>query len=188
MAYSVAFKGVAPILFDRFAGSTETKMPTERKAYFLNEKEKTLMLPALNIYSMLSSQNGLSAARLIGGKKWKEVSSAVLSHVRIDPLEIPLVDEKGEVIKFTGFDGERFIERVDKAIVIKGRLQIPQMKLRFQLNPPWGLRFRVYVAENNIIDSELLRSLFEHSGEQIGLGSFRPLFGRFVVSDFKFVK
>lgn len=181
MPYEIYLRGLVPILFNRYLGK-EVELPTERKAYYLDEKEKILMIPCLNIFSMLANQNCMSAVKLLGGKRPKELSSAIYSYIRIEPFEIPLIDEKGETIKFTGFDGKRFLERFDVARVNKG---IPVEVKRFQLNPPWGLRFKAYIKDNPNIDAELLRSLLERAGSQIGLGCFRPLFGRFELKEFK---
>ncbi len=172
--------GTRPILFDAYPGTKETKVPPERKLYFHQDGE-TLVIPAINIYSMLASQNTLSAARILEPKNYRQLANRILSSLYIKEQEIVLVDEQKKPIKFSGFDGIRFDIRRDIARVKKGSLCIPKETERPMLKLPWQADFHILVLDNSgyILDFETIRTLFEIAGRQIGLGTFRPIFGLF---------
>ena len=169
----VSLKGITPIMFDRYAGSNDEQLPTMQKAYY--SSKKTLVFPALNIISFLSSQNTESAPQRVVGKKWKTVAKAALSFVQIEPFEIPILREGKPV-------GENDLTVMSHvARVKKGNLSVPNPKERPVLSLPWNIEFDMTLLETNELSENVLRKLFEVGGLAIGLGTFRGVFGKFVV-------
>jgi hypothetical protein len=168
---NVTLKGIRPIMFDRFA-SMKTELSPEDKVY---QKDGMLTIPAKNIMSFLSAVNTESATQRVMGKKWKSICKAALSFVDIDPLDI-FFDRDGERIPAS--DVEII---VDKAIIKKGALSIPSEKQRPVLNLPWSLSFTIELFQNQDLNDAMLKKIFEDGGIMIGIGSYRGVYGKFIV-------
>lgn len=168
---NVTLKGIRPIMFDRFA-SMKSELSPHDKVY---QRDGTLVFPARNIMSFLSAANTESAPRRIMGKKWATICKACLSFVGVAPFEIPF-NRDGELIPADA------VEIVfDKAIVKKGSLSIPSEKQRPLLDLPWSLAFTLELFQNADLNEAILRRLFEEGGIMIGLGTYRGIYGKFIV-------
>jgi len=174
----VILSGLRELMFDRYSGDNKKDLRPEQKMY-LNEKME-LIFPAANILSFLCAENTKSAAKFFYDKReYKDIAQAILSHVVIEPVEIPITRDGKTPIKFTGFkNGE--IEIHKSVARLKGG--IPNPKERPMLRLPWQIQFKLTLYENKWIDEEALRNLFEQGGMLIGLGTFRGVFGKFAVS------
>lgn len=177
--FAVKLKGIAPIMFDRFE-SMKTDLSPRDKVY---QKNGVLVLPSTNITSFLSAQNTESAPQRIIGKTWKKVAKAALSFVSIAPFEIEFTAD-GETIPV---DSESIYIKSDKAIVKKGQLSIPSPKERPVLSLPWSLEFTLTLIQNSDLNENILRRLFEEGGITIGLGTYRGVYGKFIVEEWKTV-
>jgi len=179
----VSLVGVRPIMFDRYPGDNNTQLRPEEKFYLTEEKK--IYLPSINLYSMLVAENGKSACKQYCGKNWRTVSQCIASQTNIEPFEI-IFTADGKDIIFDGFDSKIYVHQ-SVARVKKGSLSIPSPKSRPVIAPPWELSFEIVMEESKDLTFETMRNLFNHSGN-IGLGTFRPFFGRFKVDKFEVVK
>ena len=177
---SVELEGVTPIMFDRYPGDNDTKLPPEQKFYFLNG-DASLCLPAINIYSFLGAQNTRSVAKMFGGKGYKNLAAALCGFVAISPMRIPLT-AKGKAVEFNGFDGKQFEIFVGVPRLVNG---IPNPNDRPVLNPPWELSFELTIFPNEFFKEARLRELVELGGQALGLGTYRGVYGKFGVADWK---
>jgi hypothetical protein len=180
----VLLRGVRPLMFDRYPGNNTTQLKPEEK-FNLNEKY-IIVLPSINLYSMLVSENGKSACKQYCGKNWRMVAQCIAAQTLIEPFEIPIFGDNDKPIKFCGFN-EKIKIHNSVARVRKGSLSIPSVKIRPMILPPWGLKFNIEIEESKDLSFETMRNLFNHSGN-IGIGTFRPFFGRFVVDLFEHIK
>lgn len=175
----VVLTGLTPIMFDRYSGDNKTELTADQKLY-LNDKRE-LVLPNLNIISFLSAQNTESATkRVLPPREYKPVAASLLSCISIDPLDIPFLRD-GKPIKVGPFindkDGvsgmhvERHVARLPKGI--------PNPKVRPVLPLKWSLEFElsIYPAEN--LNEALIERIFTQGGIQIGLGTYRGVYGKF---------
>jgi hypothetical protein len=177
----VTLTGLADIMFDRYPGDNKTQLTPEKKFYFMPDGE-TLMFPSMNLISFLSAQNTDSAPkRLIDKRKYKEVASAILSFTAITPFEIPFTSN-GEPVKFSEFDAKKFYVHNSVARLAKG---VPNPKARPVLRTPWELGFEISIFPNKEFTEDMLHDLFVRGGLAIGLGTFRGVFGKFKVSEWK---
>lgn len=182
---SVVLRGLVPIMFDRYAGDNQTQLDPHQKMYY-GEDLRTLVLPATNISSFLSSINTTSAPKRLLGKKGNAVAQACLSYVQISPFLIPITRD-GKPIVFGAFKGDRdpdtgiFIHR-SVARLPKG---VPNPKVRPVLPCPWEVAFDLTIYPNNEIKEEMLQKLFKEGGLALGLGTFRGVFGKFEVLSWK---
>ena len=181
LEFKVKLVGLTPILFDRYSGSNEEELAPEKKVYLAGDGS-TLVLPALNISSFLSSENGESAPKRICGKKWKVVCHAALSFVTIQPLLIPFSGPDGGLLS-TASSQLHIVRHV--ARMKKGTMVIPNPKVRPQLDPPWQLSFTIALWRNPDLHEDMLARLFVEGGRQIGLGTWRGLFGKFEVAEWE---
>jgi len=165
--------GLRPLMFDRYAGDNTTQLPTAEKLYLT--PERLLTIPAINLYSLLCSENS-SVTKMFFGKQGKMVGLGIKSYTTIEPFEIPILDKQGQ-IRFEGFN-EQIKMHYATARVKKGSLFIPQSKERPLVSLPWRIEFTVNYIDNKFCTPENLRQCFEQGGT-LGLGTFRPFFGRY---------
>ena len=123
---------------------------------------------------------------MIGGRGFKNFANALLGFVMIEPDNIPLT-RNGEPIEFTGFrDGvdkkARIYVDVRVARLDKG---IPNPKERPVVELPWELAFKLTIIRNDEFDETLLKTAFSKGGIAIGLGTYRGVFGKFVVEEWE---
>lgn len=183
--WTVRLKGVAPIMFDRYAGDNKTQLPVESKMYFL-PKTRQLCMPSMNLSSFLSAKNSTSVAKLIGGRAYSALANALLGFVMIAPTNIPLL-RGGSPITFNGFQDDRDEQAgiyVDRRVarLAKG---IPNPKVRPVVELPWELEFQISLIKNDEVDETLLKTAFARGGLAIGLGTYRGVFGKFVIESWE---
>ena len=193
MVRRVTLEALTHFMFDRYAGDNNTQLEPEQKLYFMSDL-KTIALPAINIMSFLSSVNTTSAPKRLMGKKGNSIAQACLSYVTVEgdvsqggDLEMIPFMRGGKPIVFGKFQGDRDpvsgIEiRRHVARLPKG---IPNPKVRPVLinDPahPWTLTFILKLYPNNEVKEELLQKLFKDGGVALGLGTWRGVFGKFVI-------
>jgi hypothetical protein len=180
--FQVHFKGIKPILFDRYPGNNTTKLPPEKKLYLT--KEWVVYLPAINIYASLASDSPNCAAKLEFGKTANKIKIGIQSFFHFDESELIFSDDDGKPIVFEGFDEKRFVVFNHIAKVKKGTLSIPSPKERPGIMPPWNIRFQCELLPNEMVNPNDLKLLFERS-QIMGHGTFRPQFGGFKMIQFE---
>jgi hypothetical protein len=169
--------GIRPILFDRYGGDNKTKLNSLDKMY-LNAVGQCC-IPVLNVFSLLSAQNTPSVAKRFYGKQGRELALGVQAFVNIeaagdDPMMATIADDKGKVWEP---DDKRISVLLHVARLKDG---IPNPKERPMIPTGWGVKFIFEIQENNIINTATLKKMVEQGGI-LGLGTFRPIFGRFSV-------
>jgi len=175
--------GTTEIMFDRYAGDNNTKLEPWQKLYFKPGDSKVIGIPALNIISFLSAHNTNSAPkRLRDARQFKKICNACLSFVSITPSFIPLlrdnepivfgqmVDEKDEK---SGIYVHHAVARLEKGI--------PNPKQRPVLPLDWAIEFDFTLFPTGEIKEQEIINLFEEGGRALGLGTFRGVFGKFVI-------
>jgi len=179
----VVLCGTRDIMFDRYAGDNDTKLEPWQKLYLEPGDSRVIGLPAANIMSALSAHNTNSfPKRLRDKRKFKDICNACLSFVEIDPQFIPFLRD-GKPIVFGKFAKDRDatsgvyvtynVARLDKGI--------PNPKVRPALPLPWSLAFKLTIYPNKEIQEQEIINLFEDGGRAVGLGTFRGLYGKFIV-------
>jgi hypothetical protein len=181
MAISIQCKltGVRPLMFDRYAGDNNTQLPVQEKMYL--DSHRRLTLPAVNLFSMLCAENNKSVCRQFFGKVGKTIGLGMASYVTILPYDIPICDDDGPIV-FSGFN-QQITEHKTVARLNKG---IPNPKHRPVLSTPWNMQFTLSYIENKYCSLENLRSALTMGG-MLGVGTFRPFYGRYEVEEFKII-
>ena len=177
---SVELEGVSDIMFDRFIDYSAEKRPPEQKLYLA--ENNVIVLPVENLNSFLFGQSPEGCAAVFEAKKRKDYFRVGQSHVFIKGTYLPFLDEKGKPIAFNGFTGQLYTNET-AGRVKKGSLSIKQeAKKRPVLRLPWSLAFDIMLIKNNLIDETKLLNWFRSGGLLIAVGTFRPRFGRFRVT------
>lgn len=187
---AVTIDGMAPLMFDRYAGDNDTQLSPSQKLYY-DVDGRTLVIPSMNIMSFLSAKNTDSAPkRLIDSRKYKKFTEACASFVQIEALgdeysENLVLMRDGKPIVFDKFNDQEVCESsgvfIHRAVA---RLEkgIPNPKIRPVLELPWSLSFRLTLLPNDQIQEQQLKNVFEKGGIAVGLGTWRGRFGKFTLT------
>lgn len=180
---TVLLTGTRDVMFDRYAGDNDTKLEPWQKLYLEPGDTRVIGLPAVNIMSFLTAHNTNSAPkRLRDKRKYKDICNACLSFVEVSPVFIPFLRDgqpivfgkfEGEVDKLSGCYVHRSVARLDKGI--------PNPKVRPVLPLPWQIEFKFTLYPNREIQEQEIVNLFDEGGRALGLGTFRGLYGKFIV-------
>jgi hypothetical protein len=181
----VRLQGTHDIMFDRYAGDNDTRLEPWQKLYLEPGDSRRIGLPAINIISFLSAHNTNSAPkRLRDSRKFKGIANAILSFTQIQEQFI-LFERDGKPIVFGKFDGDkdetsgcyihRSVARLDKGI--------PNPKVRPVLPLEWSLTFTLSIFPNREIKEQEILNLIDEGGRAIGLGTFRGVYGKFIVTN-----
>jgi len=177
----VTLTGITPIMFDKYLSMNGQEVAPEQKFYLAQDGE-SLMFPSANISSFLSADLTESATKRVIGKKWRGVAKAALSYVDISPVEIPI---KRDGVQLTLDNSNYLIDKRVARVKKTGGLIVPSEKVRPVLTTPWEMTFTITLFENADLNEPTLRRIFEEGGISIGLGTFRGVFGKFKVSEWK---
>ncbi len=188
---NITLRGVTPIMFDRYAGDNQTRLEWSQKIY-LRPGTSSLCLPTLNLVSFFTAHNTNSAPKRLRDKRiYKGICNAILSFVSFTGA-----DKDAETILFTRngkpIDVGTFTEREDPksglylhravARLDKG---IPNPKERPVLPLPWEISFVMTIYPNKEIKEQEIKNLMAEGGMAIGLGTFRGVFGKFVIDSWE---
>ena len=183
----VTLTGLTDIMFDRYPGDNQTQLEPWQKLYLEPGASRVIGLPSTNIMSFLSAHNTNSAPkRLRDKRKFKDIANALLSFVSIREQFIPL-QRGGKPIVFGKLDGDvdpvsgvyihRAVARLDKGI--------PNPKVRPVVPLDWSLTFTMDIFANREIREVDIQNLVEEGGRAIGLGTWRGVFGKFLIESWK---
>jgi len=183
----VVLQGIRPIMFDRYAGDNNTKLLWNQKVYLIPGSGQ-LCLPVANVMSFLCSHNTNSAPkRLRDKRKYKDLANACLSFVTISgpessPEYLPILRDGEPIVMGTpsdGLDKESGIWLHQSVARLKDG--IPNPKERPVLPLPWEIAFDFTLIANQEVKEQDVRNLFEEGGIAIGLGTYRGVYGKFVI-------
>jgi hypothetical protein len=172
----VQLSGLRPLMFDRYAGDNNTQLPNDEKMYL--DRDRRLIIPAVNLYSLLCAENTKSVCRQFFGKNGKTIALGIASYTTIQPFDIPIL-KSGQPVIFSGFNDQIMLH--NSVARVKGG--IPNPKTRPMLNLPWDLKFVMQYQDNKYCMQENLRQALSMGGT-LGLGTFRPYFGRYELTAF----
>ncbi len=177
----VGIESLADIMFDQFFDHSKEPRPPEQKFYIQGKNQ--LVFPSLNIMAFMFNQKGDSCVNKFEGKKRRDYYAVGFSHVSISPTFIPFKDKDRKQINFSDFENGLFyiVNSAPTTKLSGGGFIKQEAKPRPVLKMPWLLEFDIRLFTNPLINETKLRNWFENGGLLIGLGTYRPLFGRFMV-------
>lgn len=170
---NVKIKGIVPLLQNRFIGEVEESASQRsgvvdrseewRDALYFDE-EIGIYEPAEHIWgSMIKAAVNFQ----IPGKGKKTYKDLMKSAIIIDPNKIPL--------------GKKEPDEIDKRpVVIRGSRILRQ---RPMMKEGWELSFAINLLDEQL-QPDVVKVILEHAGKYVGIGDYRPRFGRFEVTKF----
>jgi len=177
--YEVTITGSAPgLLMHRFDLEAEAEVQTKvkktarkddtpesqaaRGAYSFDDGG--LYQPAEHIYQALCKAASWFRVPGQGKKTYKD---AIKGNILIEPECIP------HGVSSYKIDSRPV--RIQRARVVRHRPHLPQ----------WSLAFTIQVIDGDTVPGEVLNSILVTAGQSVGIGDYRPRFGRFTVTQFK---
>jgi hypothetical protein len=117
----------------------------------------------------------------IQGKRGKTYKDLVSASVFISPDEILHGVEKPDDLDT---DGDKRLYLDLRPVVIQ-RARVPRIRPAFRAG--WELEFQIEVIDDQM-PQEMLQEILTYAGRAIGVGDYRPRFGRFQIVKFEVVK
>ena len=171
----VEVKGISALLMHRFNSDepdSKSVKKTGRKDYKAELENALYKLPDGTIYEPASHLEGslIKAAGnfQISGRGKKTYKDLIKSAVFVSPDAIPHLKQHYE-------NDARLV------VVPATRGRVTRYRPRFD---EWGLRFTIQVTDDQL-PLEVLKEILDYAGRSVGIGDFRPRFGRFIVTRFE---
>lgn len=171
---NIEIQGIAPLLHSRFPtenfGINKSKEKRKvinieevvKKALYLDAKGQTYQ-PAEQIYqSMIKASVDF---KFEGKKTYKDV---ITTGIFIEPEAIPL--PYGYEV-----DARPFVNKTTRGRDITYRPRFNEWKCKFTIN----------IIDDKNISISTLKEILERAGQTKGIGTYRPRFGRFMVTSFQ---
>lgn len=170
----VKIKGIVPLLQNRFVGEEDESASQRtgvvdrsedwRNALYSDEKIG-IYEPSEHVWgSMIKAASNFQ----IPGRGKKTYKDLIKSGIVLEPDKIPL--------------GKKEPDEIDKRpVVIRGSRILRQ---RPMMKEGWKLSFSVNILDEQL-QPEVVKRILVHAGKYIGIGDFRPRFGRFEVIEFE---
>lgn len=189
----VGIEGLADIQFDHYFGAEQDQDVLDDKLHLTEQSE--LYLPALNMLGMFYSQSSRSAIQACEKKtEYKSISWDARALLTVNPSRIPILRngkpivhkkwEKDKRGRLYDADAQLWVD--DSLPRVKGVVTGNQAKRRPTLKLPWSMRFSLNVIEieGSAITIERVEKWLRTGGLMIGIGTHRPVYGRFEVASF----
>lgn len=189
--YTVSCKieGVAPLIQHRYPlpefetmskganKSTGSKDYTQEwREYFYADSLGQIFQPASHIEGALIKA---AVSFKVVGKRGKTYKDLFQANVFIDPERIP--HEGFTVPKELDTDGDKPLYLDVRPVVVQRNRVV---RIRPTFAPGWKLCFEISVIDDEI-NHALLQDILIHAGKAVGIGDYRPRFGRFNVIGFE---
>lgn len=176
--YKVSIKGIVPLMHHRYPIEENMDTSKKKKKVFnqTDDAERALYRdPQKNIYQPSTHLEGamIKAAvqfKYVGRKTYKDIFK---SSVFVLPERIPFKIPTNPELEPNGAG------KIDVRPVIINRARVPAARPIWE---DWAFDFEVRVLQSDLIDKDLLAKVLEYAGNFIGIGTFRPKFGRFTVT------
>ena len=170
---SVKLEGIVPYISNEFVSIKDTDIPVEKK---IRIEDGKVVIDSNRIMSFLTANNpktGKDGCIKLFTKstEYKKLLPRVDAYIGITPEIIPITDD------------DKYEVREDKV----GGGGVPAM-IKRPMVEKWGAEFQITLTENPSISFEKLKAWFERGGIEVGLGAWRPRYGRFIVREFKKIK
>jgi len=177
LKFDVEIKGMSPLLFNRFPDEDNPDDKSNRKTANLNKEEQVekslyrddkgdVYSPADHIIGAMIKAG--SAFKLTGKQTFGNVMKA---GIFVEPLKVKHVHQD-----YTA-DWRPVVIKATKGRVMKGRARMDD----------WCLKFQVVCIDERARAQDV-EEILKYAGNYIGIGDYRPRYGRFEVTNFKAVK
>ena len=176
----VEIEGIAPMLQHNIDGGEEQMLrkgkratggvmdnPDEWKAFFYKDKDGKIGHPSAAVESALAT-----AARDFKADKRRSMKDVIKA----------LVYANETMMTFTNRT-EKDIE-VHRASVVNPNTKGRGFRYRPLFSIGWVLSFSLTIADTEVVEVSRVKEILDYAGYRIGVGNWRPKFGRFMVRKF----
>lgn len=179
-SFEVSLKGIEPgVLMNRFSVEQEAELErtAKKKSNRPSRQEELtraeyrapngeLYFPAEWFYQSLLKASGEFQ---IAGRGKKSYRDFIKSTIVITP------DAIGLGTKDYSVDGRAVVIRATKGRVLRYRPHITS----------WSIDFTITLLDEDLIADDTLHQILVRAGQTVGVGDYRPRYGRFIVEKFK---
>ena len=172
---NVKIKGVAPLLQHRFPleehGQNKSKSkkkvydPKEEADKALYKNKKGIYEPSEHVWGAMIKAS--TKFKFEGKKTYKDI---IKGGIVVEPDAIPL--------------NRKDYDEIDARAVVVQRSRVVRWRPKFN---KWELSFDILILDDDNLAPSTLKEILEEAGK-VGIGDFRPRFGRFQVTHFEEVK
>ena len=186
-AVNVTIQGTAPLMQNRFPMPDLSQLSkggtkhTGSKDYTQEWREKLYTEGNQVVQQSCHIESALikaAASFRITGKRGKSYKDLFSANIVIDPVNIPHCVEVPEELD-TDADKPLYVD-MRPVIVMRARV----VRLRPCFKPGWSLSFTINVTDDEL-PFEILSDVLTLAGKTVGIGDYRPKFGRFMVTRFE---
>ena len=175
----ITLEGLSDLLFDKFWDHDKMDRPIDQKMY-LNE-DSHLVLPGSNLHAFLWNERKPGCVKFFEGKGSPQYLARV-GFVNVIDREALILGKGGKPIKWAGTPKKPIFVINESGVTGTASKIIKQpIKPRPGVSLPWVIKYTMTVVENDMIDVQKLYNWVSRGGLLIGLGTWRPRFGRFLV-------
>lgn len=158
--------------------STGAQDYTQEWRDYLYVKDGMVVQPSCHFEgSMIKAAAGFK----ITGKRGKTYKDLFQANVVVDPLDIP---HNIAVPEELDCDADKVLY-LDMRPVIIQRSRV--VRLRPTFKPGWELSFTINILDDEV-PFQMVNDILVQAGKAVGIGDYRPRFGRFMVTKFELVK
>jgi len=176
----ITLEGLSDILFDQFWDHDKMDRPIEQKMY-LND-EGYMFLPGSNLHAFLWNQRKAGCVKFFEGKGANNYLARE-GFVNVLDREALILGRDNKPVKWTGKAKKPIFVINASGVTGSGNKIIKQPKKpRPGISLPWSIDYTMTLVENDLIDIQKLYNWVTKGGLLIGLGTWRPRFGRFLVA------
>jgi len=83
-------------------------------------------------------------------------------------------------------DGVKEPDFIHEAQVVNPNTKGRNIRYRPAFKEGWTARFQIDIDDPEVVPAERLKEILEFAGRRVGVGDWRPRYGRFLVAEFKF--
>jgi len=192
--YEVEIEGISPLMQNNIENILLgiSDRPKAGNALIGDAEEwrrKVYYKPEIGVYIPSAYIEGalLKAAKEFKVTGRKRATEYVKSGVFVEDETLPLYVDGQTVKTIDEINNGNPNCYVDKRVVQNPNTKGRQIRYRPCFNN-WSSRFRLVVFSDEYIPSELLLKILKYAGLYVGIGDYRPRFGRFNVTKFEEVK
>lgn len=171
---SVTIKGTSPLLQNRFDEAVLEKKSTRKRGVVVedNPENKLYKLPNGKVYQPADMIKAclvkISTSYPIRGQKRKTYKDLVKACLFVTPEAIVHENQKFTIDTRSGVNPNT-----------RGRVIIKRPRF-----DKWRLSFCIEINDEQL-PIEVIKEMLDDAGRTVGIGDYRPRFGRFMVEEFK---
>lgn len=188
---NASISGIAPLMQHRFPIPPDVLNPKggkrvsgsvdfsqEWREYFYATSDGSIYQPASHLEGAMVKA---ATQFKVTGKRGKSYKDLFQANVIVTPEQIP---HHVQVPDALDADADKPLY-LDVRPVIVNRARV--IRLRPTFKPGWSLDFEIQVIDDQL-PAEILNDVLTLAGKTVGIGDYRPKFGRFLVSHFEVCK